>query len=103
MCERGFARIAATQLRGSQLKLYLLVAASDGYRAVFALPEFDPDFTDQVILLADGVWGAKDPKVRLTIAVSGVSEGPELAPGDRFGHGERVPPQHVDVLVAERR
>ena len=41
------------QLRGSRLKLYVLVAASDGYRAVFALPEFDPDFTDRVILLAD--------------------------------------------------
>lgn len=51
----------------------------------------------------DGVWGATEPKVRLAIAVSGVSERPELAPGDRFGHGERVPPQQVDVLVAERR
>ena len=50
-----------------------------------------------------GVWGAMEPKVRLAIAVSGVSERPELAPGDRFGHGERVPPQQVDVLVAERR
>jgi|GraSoiStandDraft_41_1057321.scaffolds.fasta_scaffold3806610_2 hypothetical protein len=65
MCEKGFARIAATQLRGSQLKLYLLVAALDGYRAVFALPEFDPDFTDQVILLADlrahGRFGSSFP------------------------------------------
>ena len=41
------------QLRGSGLKLYVVVAASDGYHAVFALPEFDPDFTDRVILLAD--------------------------------------------------
>ena len=41
------------QLRGSRLKLYVVVAASDGYRAVFALPEFDPDFTDRVILLVD--------------------------------------------------
>src|SRR6266851_4524721 len=41
------------QLRGSRLTLYMVVAASDGYRAVFALPEFDPDFTDRVILLAD--------------------------------------------------
>lgn len=40
-------------LRGSQLKLYVVVSALDGYRVVFALPEFDPDFTDRVILLAD--------------------------------------------------
>ena len=35
------------QIRGKQLALYLLVTASDGYHAVFALPEFDPDFTDR--------------------------------------------------------
>jgi len=41
------------QLRGSRMKLYFVVEAADGYRAVFALAEFDPDFTDRVILLAD--------------------------------------------------
>lgn len=41
------------QLKGPQMTLYVLVNAIDGYRAVFALPEFDPGFTDQVILLAD--------------------------------------------------
>jgi molybdopterin-binding protein len=41
------------QLRGARLKLYVVVAASDGYRVVFALAEFDPDFTNRVILLAD--------------------------------------------------
>jgi hypothetical protein len=41
------------QLRGPRLKLYVVVEAADGYRAVFALAEFDPDFTDRVILLAD--------------------------------------------------
>jgi hypothetical protein len=35
------------------MKLYVLVKARDGYAAVFALPEFDPGFTDTVILLAD--------------------------------------------------
>ncbi|MDG3006126.1 hypothetical protein [Paludisphaera mucosa] len=30
-----------------------MVEASDGYRALFALPELDPSFTDRVILLAD--------------------------------------------------
>ncbi len=40
-------------LRGKNLSLYLMVEATDGYRAVFALPELDPAFTNQVILLAD--------------------------------------------------
>jgi DMSO/TMAO reductase YedYZ molybdopterin-dependent catalytic subunit len=41
------------QLRGPQMKLYVTADAADGYRVVFALPEFDPDFTDRVIILAD--------------------------------------------------
>ena len=43
----------AKQLRGPALALYVLVSAADGYRAVFALAEFDPEFTDRVIVLAD--------------------------------------------------
>jgi len=31
------------------MKLYVVVEAADGYRAVFALAEFDPDFTDRVM------------------------------------------------------
>ena len=41
------------QLRGKELALFLVVEASDGYRAVFALPELDHAFTDRVIILAD--------------------------------------------------
>jgi hypothetical protein len=41
------------ELRGKAVALYLVAEATDGYRAVFALPELDPDFTDRVILLAD--------------------------------------------------
>jgi DMSO/TMAO reductase YedYZ molybdopterin-dependent catalytic subunit len=40
-------------LRGKAVALYVVVNAADGYRAVFALPELDPAFTDRVILLAD--------------------------------------------------
>jgi DMSO/TMAO reductase YedYZ molybdopterin-dependent catalytic subunit len=40
-------------LRGPALATYLVVEASDGYRAVFALPELDPAFNDRMILLAD--------------------------------------------------
>ena len=41
------------KLRGKAVSNYLVVDAVDGYRAVFAIPELDPAFTDQVILLAD--------------------------------------------------
>jgi hypothetical protein len=44
---------AGKELRGKAVSLYLVVEGSDGYRAVFALAEFDPAFTDRVILLAD--------------------------------------------------
>jgi Oxidoreductase molybdopterin binding domain len=40
-------------LRGKAMALYLVVEAADDYRAVFALAELDPAFTDRVILLAD--------------------------------------------------
>ncbi|HKD69777.1 MAG TPA: molybdopterin-dependent oxidoreductase [Candidatus Binataceae bacterium] len=39
-------------LRGSNMRLYVVVKGRDGYAAVFALPEFDPGFTDRVIVLA---------------------------------------------------
>jgi hypothetical protein len=63
------------ELRGKAVALYLVVEAADGYRAVFALPEFDPAFTDRVILLADHRDGQK---------LSG-NEGPLqiIVPGDK--------------------
>ncbi len=38
-------------IKGKRLASCLLVEASDGYRAVIALPELDPTFTDKQILL----------------------------------------------------
>jgi DMSO/TMAO reductase YedYZ molybdopterin-dependent catalytic subunit len=40
-------------LRGPAMTHYVVVEAADGYRAVFALAELDPAFTDRVVLLAD--------------------------------------------------
>ena len=40
-------------MRGKQMTLYLLIGASDGYHAVFALAEVDPGFGDRHVLLAD--------------------------------------------------
>jgi hypothetical protein len=39
-------------LRGKRLASCLLVEAADGYRAIIALPEMDPAFTDKQIVLA---------------------------------------------------
>jgi hypothetical protein len=39
-------------MRGKRLAACLLVEAADGYSAVIALPEIDPDFTDKQIVLA---------------------------------------------------
>ena len=41
------------QLRGPNMTTCVVAGGSDGYQAVFALAEFDPSFTDQVILVAD--------------------------------------------------
>lgn len=41
------------ELRGPKMTLCVVAGASDGYHVVFALAEFDPSFTDQVIILAD--------------------------------------------------
>jgi Oxidoreductase molybdopterin binding domain len=39
-------------LKGKRVASCLLVEAADGYRAVIALPEIDPAFTDKQIVLA---------------------------------------------------
>ncbi len=50
---------------------YLTVEAADKYRAVFAMTELEPDFTDKIILLADSSDGkplSKDEgKLRLVV------------------------------------
>jgi DMSO/TMAO reductase YedYZ molybdopterin-dependent catalytic subunit len=58
-------------LRGKNLALYLVVEASDGYRAVYALPELDPAYTDKVVMLVDKRDGkaldAKEGPLRLVV------------------------------------
>jgi len=48
-------------IAGAALASYVVVRASDGYRAVFALPELDPAFTDRIALLVDQRGGAPLP------------------------------------------
>ena len=40
------------KLRGENLAKYALITTADGYEVLYALAEIDPEFTDQVILLA---------------------------------------------------
>ncbi|MFC0182022.1 Oxidoreductase molybdopterin binding domain-containing protein [Pseudarcicella hirudinis] len=40
------------QLRGKNLSKFVLAKANDGYEVLFALPELDSDFSDDIILLA---------------------------------------------------
>ena len=44
---------AGKGIHGPVLAEALVATAADGYQAVFALPEVDPDFSTQTILLAD--------------------------------------------------
>jgi hypothetical protein len=58
-------------MRGKRLASCLLVEAADGYRAVIALPEMDPAFTDKQIVLAflkdDKPLDAKEGPYRIVI------------------------------------
>jgi DMSO/TMAO reductase YedYZ molybdopterin-dependent catalytic subunit len=59
------------ELRGKKLADYVLAETADGYRVVFALPEFDPSFKDTLVLLADSrdgnPLGDSDGQLRLII------------------------------------
>ena len=54
------------------MKLDVAINATDGYRVVFALPEFDTDFTGRVTILADRRDGhpmaPKEGPFRLVVA-----------------------------------
>ena len=50
-------KLGGDTMRGKRIAEYLLVEAKDSYRAVFSLTEFDPEFTDAIILLADKADG----------------------------------------------
>lgn len=40
------------KLRGENLAKFILVQAADGYEVVYSLPEVDPEFTSNMVLLA---------------------------------------------------
>src|SRR5271170_4327485 len=40
------------ELKGAKMAMAVIARAADGYHVLFSLAEFDPDFSDRVILLA---------------------------------------------------
>lgn len=56
--EKAGAPIGNGQLRGPHSALYVVATATDGYRVVYALAEFDADFAERHALLADARDGA---------------------------------------------
>ena len=50
------------ELRGENLAKYVLIKAVDGYEVIYSLPELDPEFTGQTIILAYQVDGNMLPK-----------------------------------------
>jgi hypothetical protein len=50
---RAAEALPAEPLRGGQLANYVLVAARDGYRAVFSLAELEPTLGNRKVLLVD--------------------------------------------------
>ena len=61
------------QLRGKNLDSYVVAKAHDGYKVVFTLPELDPDFANESIVLADKKDGSPiaSPQGPLRIVCSG--------------------------------
>ena len=83
--------ILNNQLRGKLLTKYLLVSAADGYQIVIALPEIDPAFTDQTIILANKEDG-KD---------LAANYGPFrlIVPGDKKAARSAMRVTNIDILI----
>jgi hypothetical protein len=47
------AGVEVSKMKGPQMTQVLSVEAADGYEVVFALAEFDPDFANRQVILAD--------------------------------------------------
>jgi DMSO/TMAO reductase YedYZ molybdopterin-dependent catalytic subunit len=65
------------QMRNAQLLRYAIFRAHDGYRALFALPEFDPGFTSARAFVADRMDGKPLPSNRgpLRLIIPGEKDG----------------------------
>jgi DMSO/TMAO reductase YedYZ molybdopterin-dependent catalytic subunit len=53
LLKRAGMAFGEQSMGGDNFTRYVVAEGSDGYRALFAIPEIDPGFTDRVILVAD--------------------------------------------------
>lgn len=63
------------KLRGKALQLAVLLKAKDGYSTLFAVAEFDDQFSDRTLLLADSMDGGPLPANAVPFRL--------IAPGDK--------------------
>ena len=82
------------QLKGKSLTKYILVTAADGYQVVLALPEVDPAYTDQTIILANKQDGEE----------LAANLGPYrlIVPGDKRPARSAMRVVSIDVLTAKK-
>ena len=68
---------AGESFRGPALQLGVLVRSKDGYNVLFALAEFDENFSSRTLLLADREDGQSPPATAAPLRL--------VAPGDKRG------------------
>ena len=69
--------LSGESLRGPALQLGVLVRSKDGYTVLFALAEFDENFSSRTLLLADREDGQPPPATAAPLRL--------VAPGDKRG------------------
>jgi DMSO/TMAO reductase YedYZ molybdopterin-dependent catalytic subunit len=80
------------QMRKAQLMKYAVCSAHDGYRALFALPEFDPAFTAAGALIADRMDGQPLPAGKGPLRL--------VIPGEKTGSRSIYMMERIDIQSA---
>ena len=80
------------QMRKAQLVRYAIFSSRDGYRVLFALPEFDPAFTEARALVADRVDGQPLPANRGPLRL--------ILPGEKTGSRSTFMLERIEIQSA---
>jgi hypothetical protein len=80
------------QLRKGQLVRYAVFSAHDGYRVLFALPEFDPSFTEAKALVADRLDGQPLSEKRGPLQL--------VLPGEKVGARQIYMLEKIEIQAA---
>lgn len=79
------------KMHGQALQLAVIVRSADGYAVLYALPEFDPAFSDRTIIIADKEDGAPLPAKAGPLRL--------IAPGDK--HAARWPRMVTSIELVQ--